>query len=1567
MVQPKESSWARPRGTWQPSRLLLAVLLGGLILPATALAQRFAGDSGPQQTFLAPDRELQAALSKARTYVEDGEYTVAVRLLQRVLETEEDYFELDNAGNPVSRSFKAEAQRIIGSMPNEGRQAYELNYGATAAKQLAEAVTAGNQGGLEEVSRRYFHTKAGYQATFLLAMLHLDRGQPLAAALCLRRLQESPGAASFEPNLSFMEATAWYWAGVRDRATAALAELKNRSPNARIRIGDRDVPLFGDTDTALDWLASAIGPARLESQQIATAWLMHRGNPTRTLTSSGGLPLLSHRWAIPISNFERVLSEIDNLHDRFREQEIVAIPALHPVVVDGTVVVRTAESLVAIDFENGKRIWQVEEDLRDVLSQRSAVAAQFSAFNNANATNAQMLEQRIWNDLAYGMLSSDGDAIYALQDLAFAPPTSGRARPQVFLPNGQVAGDESQIGNRLQALDLKRQGALRWEIGGDDTPADHPLAGAFFLGPPLPLSGMLYCLAELQGEIRLVALDARTGNYQWSQQLAIVEQDILSDSMRRLAGVTPSYADGVLVCPTSSGAMVAVDLTNRSLRWGFRYPRSPRRSMDRIAQFRAQLAGQNTNEAQRTGWCDSTATVAEGRVILTPMEADELFCVRLVDGELLWKLDRQDGLYVAGIHDGNVIVVGRGSVKAWKLAATDLASSAWTLELPGGAVPSGRGFQSGGTYYLPLSTAEIVAINLTTGKITGRVQSRDGTVPGNLVSYRGSIISQSPAAIECFYEIGPLEKSVQERLVANPKDADALRLRGQIHLDRGQLDAAIADFRASLAAQKDAHAQDLLVDAMLAALRADFASHRHLLGDLEDLVTTPQQQSEFLRLTAEGLRQMGESQAAFEHYLQLASLNWSDQTLEQVAGDHAVRRDRWIQARVNELYQAVTEDERQRMDAAIARYLDDALTADGAAALRRYVRYFGSEAGGDKARQALAQRLNAETDLLEKAALLRELAAGESKTQQAAATLRLAQLFAQAGKAQEAAHYYRNLGESFPDVEIEGKSGKDWLASLPEADPVVRLLNAPEQSWPVGMVESKVEAKVVANTRTYSINLGEGPNTIEPQVTFHWDQTRQAVVARDGLGRDLWQLAVQELGGARNYYVNPNLIMGKMHGHVLYLSLGHELVAIDTLGLGGSPRILWRENLTESLPGLNGRPSYGIRTRQVRQPWGTRKFYAADAYGRPLGTLGPVTDSYLCFQRGKEVLALAPLTGEVLWKRSGLEAGSTIFGDEELIFIAGPSETTAKVFRASDGQQLGTRRIPAADRIMTSLGRRLLTWNFSGKTIVKLQDPFKGEDVWRMEFDAGSSGYYIDNQGLAVLQRDGRFVVMRLPDGKLEIDTKLQVDPALNDMYVIRTPDQYLLLTDSAQHRDATISYVNPIPGGTNNPVVNGPVYAFDRATGKQLWSTPVIGQAVLLDQPSDLPILVFAAHRYRRVGNHGDTRYAVTCLDKRNGRLIFEKEEPGSISDFVVTGSYAENQVHLNLMRYQVTMQLTDKPITDEDKKPADAKEDAKDTPKESAPKQEPKKEENAKPRLPEGGNVIPAPKIEIPIDDGQ
>ena len=82
------------------------------------------------------------------------------------------------------------------------------------------------------------------------------------------------------------------------------------------------------------------------------------------------------------------------------------------------------------------------------------------------------------------------------------------------------------------SLSLARQGAAQWVVGGEHGEDEPKLAGAFFLGPPLPLAGKLYVLAEFNGEIRLVVLDAQNGRLEWQQQLAHADaQTILLDGM----------------------------------------------------------------------------------------------------------------------------------------------------------------------------------------------------------------------------------------------------------------------------------------------------------------------------------------------------------------------------------------------------------------------------------------------------------------------------------------------------------------------------------------------------------------------------------------------------------------------------------------------------------------------------------------------------------------------------------------------------------------------------------------------------------------------------------------------------------------------------------------------------------------------------------------------------------------------------------------------------------------------------------------------------------------------------
>jgi hypothetical protein len=128
-------------------------------------------------------------------------------------------------------------------------------------------------------------------------------------------------------------------------------------------------------------------------------------------------------------------------------------------------------------------------------------------------------------DNAYGQVSSDSERVFLLWNLPVIKQTS-RTSFRVNPATGKQSGAESS--NQLAALDLKTEGSLTWIVGGTSGEDEPALAGAFFLGPPLPLQGELYAIAELDGEIRLCVLDAANGSLKWQQQLAHVDSRVIA-------------------------------------------------------------------------------------------------------------------------------------------------------------------------------------------------------------------------------------------------------------------------------------------------------------------------------------------------------------------------------------------------------------------------------------------------------------------------------------------------------------------------------------------------------------------------------------------------------------------------------------------------------------------------------------------------------------------------------------------------------------------------------------------------------------------------------------------------------------------------------------------------------------------------------------------------------------------------------------------------------------------------------------------------------------------------------
>ena len=171
-----------------------------------------------------------------------------------------------------------------------------------------------------------------------------------------------------------------------------------------------------------------------------------------------------------------------------------------------------------------------------------------------------------------------------------------------------------------------------------------------------------------------------------------------------------------------------------------------------MARIAAQRRGGSTTVSNPTGqWIDSLATVVDGRVILTPRDSDELFCVNLMDGSLDWKKPRGSRLYVAGVHDGKLLLVGSQQVE---LLRVDDGDAVWPepIKLP---LLSGRGLITGNQFHVPLSTAAVTTINLKSGRIIASQKSVGGIVHGNLVCSGGHIISQGIDSLVCFKQSKP--------------------------------------------------------------------------------------------------------------------------------------------------------------------------------------------------------------------------------------------------------------------------------------------------------------------------------------------------------------------------------------------------------------------------------------------------------------------------------------------------------------------------------------------------------------------------------------------------------------------------------------------------------------------------------------------------------------------------------------------------------------------------------------------------------------------------------------------
>src|SRR5262249_9678579 len=218
-----------------------------------------------------------------------------------------------------------------------------------------------------------------------------------------------------------------------------------------------------------------------------------------------------------------------------------------------------------------------------------------------------------------------------------------------------------------------------------------------------------------------------------------------------------------------------------------------------------------------------------------------------------------------------------------------------------------------------------------------------------------------------------------------------------------------------------------------------------------------------------------------------------------------------------------------------------------------------------------------------------------------------------------------------------------------------------------------------------------------------------------------------------------------------------------------------------------------------------------------------------------------------------------VWGDDQYVCVVETSTegkaTATQVFRLGDGAVVKAPEFAAAyDQRLRLVARSLLIHEAMGKdeTRLHLYDPVAGKDVWTTTLPARARLLStLDEELTGFVARDGKVLVLDARSGKerlkAEMDAK-HFDKVVN-VHVFADDKSVYVACENAPEAAAT--RFSPVNNGTGmrSFLVNGELYAFDAATGKERWHHSVPGQFLLVDPTGALPVLLLASREVRMGG----------------------------------------------------------------------------------------------------------------------
>lgn len=1460
-------------------------------------------------TFLIPaDRSSLRAALRAEEFISQGKLTEGVKVFQDLLRQPEDFF----LNNQAGISWRKLVESQIGQFDPELRNIYEFEYNHEAQRLLDEFRQTHNLAALVECGSYYFFTPAGWQASQLFTRQLLDRGDYLSALIHIQRLLDDQRLTDQEYR---------YW-----QTQKALCHEFLQFDTTMRTTDIEGTRIDPQLDPDFVRMLSQVSEDRLVA---ADDWKMVGAQTNRNGFSSPLVPIELMPWAQSAfrSNDFGSATNRNTVFDLAQKLNTDStnywLPSLYPLVVDGKIIFRGVGTIHALDLKTGAPAWNtrltdIEFDylINNIGLTASVAPGQYPPLD-------LFLQQRLWRNLTTGMLSSDGERIYAIHDVGIpgAVPTSAgiEDRPHPMAPSDSTL---------LRAYDVDG-GRWLWEVGGSRTYAPRETAATYFLGPPLAVDETLYILGEQNQEIRLLAFDAPTGELLWMQPLVMTDPSAHKHPSRSMQGLMPTYSRGLLICPTGLGTVMAIDPARRTLEWVFQLeekeefvPIGNRHDYQRKIQIADRLARDST--LSYSSW-QNYAILAEGKYVVVPMLNDmqeSLVCIRSTDGELLWKRPRENDLYVCGIYNSGVVTVSDHQIQSYRL---DDGAPMWSQSIPID-FPSGAPIRAGRYLYVPTSTRRILTVDLANGRLLATANlSRDLDQPlGNLAAVDGYLVSLSAWEVRAFKNIENIERDIETRMAANPHDVEALIKLGELNLHRDREAEGLKYLRQALKHGDSPKAKELLAETLLEGLRLDFDKYEQLAGELSDLVQGSELAIAFVRHYAQGLKESGRVQQAFAQYLKFYDqlkqqpLNQVSDGMLRISGDYRVRTDRWICAQLNQLHHEADPDRKPELNKEIQQRLNRAVMAADPQQLRTYLRYFSGLPNEATARWELTRKLDPAADPLELERHYIWLLDHAQENLQPQVLHQYAKLLLTHERYDDAQVLIDRLAidwkETVADVET-GAQGEQVVADLIAAFPALANRQTLNKVWQGEELAAlyEVVSKSSGQIR-YSIPHAEQTGPFDFNTEYAIGSRRESISLINQQGNEFQTVTLPVRPMLNNLQSNYAL----NRGHFSLVVLGSHIVGLQSLFNEDVGRPLWMQPLRPETP-LNQRRGIRVIYKNIN---GLRHPVFA-VHLDTIGSVASIQDGYFCLQSLGQLSALDPFTGELLWTRGNNGDDGIVIAGSDYIY----TENGDRLFSAIDGSQAKTMTLDTTDRILWRSGANVLAEHSTEDEIeFRLFDILNPDQIaWSISVPLQTKAISLEGSGNLLLihenqrvdliePKSGRYLLRDIPLALVDVQVEPEVpapepdDPQEQDTAdpaPVESParevaplraflDKDCLYILQSLPKDPTVWFGQI---SANSIEVNGYVHAYDLKTGELRWTRKVEHQTYLVNQPQSGPVLTFAATVNSKDPNSNRNLYRreILLLDKRTGEIIFNDE----------TSSRSENVIGFNTSAEEGTFEV--------------------------------------------------------------